>query len=247
MGKLYGYCRISTRNQSIERQVRNILRVYPEAIIIKEIYTGTSFDRPEWNKLMRTIQDDDGIVFDEVSRMGRNAAEGFDIYKDMFERGINLIYLKESHINTESYRESMQSVIDMEIQSWDPDADELVNSIVKAVKRFALSKVEKDIYRAFEQAEKEVDYLHRRTKEGIEMARLNGKQIGLKKGTKLVTRKSIEAKRAIQKYNKTFGGPLNNIETIRQIGISETTFYKYRKEIIEELLVKQEGAQKDSC
>lgn len=141
-----GYCRISTRNQSIERQVRNILRVYPEAIIIKEIYTGTSFDRPEWNKLMRTIQDDDGIVFDEVSRMGRNAAEGFDIYKDMFERGINLIYLKESHINTESYRESMQSVIDMEIQSGDPDADELVNSIVKAVKRFAVEPKLRKIY-----------------------------------------------------------------------------------------------------
>lgn len=45
-----------------------------------------------------------------------------------------------------------------------------------------MSKVEKDIYRAFEQAEKEVDYLHRRTKEGIEMARLNGKQIGAEKG-----------------------------------------------------------------
>lgn len=239
MGKLYGYCRISTDKQSIERQVRNILRVYPDAIIVKEVYTGTSFDRPRWNWLMRVIQDDDGIVFDEVSRMGRNAAEGFEIYKDLFERGINLIYLKESHINTESYRESLKSVIDLEIQSGDPDADEFVNAIGKALKQFTLSKVEKDIYNAFAQAEKEVDYLHRRTKEGIEMARLNGKQIGLKKGTKLVTRKSIEAKRAIRKYNKAFGGPLNNLETIRQAGISETSFYKYRKEIIAEIAMEQ--------
>lgn len=239
MGKLYGYCRISTSKQSIERQERNILRVYPDAIIIKEIYTGTSFDRPKWNWLMKVIQEDDAIVFDEVSRMGRNAAEGYEIYKELFEKGINLIYLKESHINTESYRESLKNVIDMEIRSGDPDADELVNAIVKAVKRFALSKVEKDIYKAFDQAEKEVDYLHRRTQEGIEMARLNGKKIGLKKGTKLVTRKSVEAKRAIQKYNKAFGGPLNNIETIRQVGISETSFYKYRKEIIEEIAMER--------
>ena len=239
MGKLYGYCRISTIKQSIERQERNILRVYPDAIIIKEIYTGTSFDRPKWNWLMKVIQEDDAIVFDEVSRMGRNAAEGYEIYKELFEKGINLIYLKESHINTESYRESLKNVIDMEIRSGDPDADELVNAIVKAVKRFALSKVEKDIYKAFDQAEKEVDYLHRRTQEGIEMARLNGKKIGLKKGTKLVTRKSVEAKRAIRKYNKAFGGPLNNIETIRQVGISEMSFYKYRKEIIEEIAMEQ--------
>lgn len=239
MGKLYGYCRISTSKQSIERQERNILRVYPDAIIIKEIYTGTSFDRPKWNWLMKVIQEDDAIVFDEVSRMGRNAAEGYEIYKELFEKGINLIYLKESHINTESYRESLKNVIDMEIRSGDPDADELVNAIVKAVKRFALSKVEKDIYKAFDQAEKEVDYLHRRTQEGIEMARLNGKKIGLKKGTKLVTKKSVEAKRAIRKYNKAFGGPLNNIETIRQVGISEMSFYKYRKEIIEEIAMEQ--------
>lgn len=239
MGVLYGYCRISTSKQSIERQERNILRIYPDAVIIKEIYTGTSFDRPKWNWLMKVIKEDDAIVFDEVSRMGRNAAEGYEIYKELFEKGINLIYLKESHINTESYRESLKNVIDMEIRSGDPDADELVNAIVKAVKRFALSKVEKDIYKAFDQAEKEVDYLHRRTQEGIEMARLNGKKIGIKKGTKLVTRKSVEAKRAIRKYNKAFGGPLNNIETIRQVGISETSFYKYRKEIIEEIAMER--------
>lgn len=111
MGKLYGYCRISTRNQSIERQVRNILRVYPEAIIIKEIYTGTSFDRPEWNKLMRTIQVMMESYLMRYLVWGRNAAEGFDIYKDMFERGINLIYLKESHINTESYRNRAKCVL----------------------------------------------------------------------------------------------------------------------------------------
>lgn len=248
MGVLYGYCRISTNKQSIERQERNILRIYPDAVIIKEIYTGTSFDRPKWNWLMKVIRDnEDGIVFDEVSRMGRNAEEGFESYKDLFERGINLVFLKESHINTESYRESLKSVIDMDIRSGDPDADELVNAIVKALKQFTLSKVEKDIYRAFEQAEKEVDYLHRRTQEGIEMARLNGKQIGLKKGTKLTTRKSIEAKRAILKYNRAFGGPLNNIETMRQAGISEKSFYKYRKEIVAELARQNADENTEDC
>lgn len=43
MAKIYGYARISTHKQNIERQVRNIKAVYPTAIIIKEVYTGTKF------------------------------------------------------------------------------------------------------------------------------------------------------------------------------------------------------------
>ena len=54
----------------------------------------------------------------------------------------------------------------------------------------------------FEQSEKEVQDLHRRTAEGIETARLRGKQIGQKQGTKLTTKKSIEAKNTTQEAKK---------------------------------------------
>ena len=40
---IYGYTRISTKKQNIERQVRNILAVHPDAIIVREVYTGTKF------------------------------------------------------------------------------------------------------------------------------------------------------------------------------------------------------------
>ena len=42
MNKEYGYCRISTGKQNVERQVRSILAAYPFAIIVKEIFTGTN-------------------------------------------------------------------------------------------------------------------------------------------------------------------------------------------------------------
>ena len=42
-GRIYGYCRVSSKKQNIDRQVRNILAVYPTAIIVKEVYTRTSF------------------------------------------------------------------------------------------------------------------------------------------------------------------------------------------------------------
>lgn len=52
----YGYCRISTNKQSIERQVRNIKSTYPDAVIVQEAYTGTTMDRREWDKLRKAVR-----------------------------------------------------------------------------------------------------------------------------------------------------------------------------------------------
>lgn len=41
MKEKYGYCRISTPKQNIDRQERNVLEVYPASHIVKEVYTGT--------------------------------------------------------------------------------------------------------------------------------------------------------------------------------------------------------------
>ena len=232
---IYGYCRISTKKQSIDRQIRNIKREFPTAIILTEAFTGTKLDRPEWNKLNRKLKYGDTIVFDEVSRMSRNAKEGFALYQRLFNIGINLVFLKEPHMNTDSYKEAMQGIFSTEIQSGDKATDDLVNSIMAAVTKFMMNKVEKDIYKAFEQAQKEVDYLHQRTKEGIETARLNGKQIGLEKGTKLTTKKSLVAKEVIKKHNKDFGGSLSNEDTWKLAGISKMTFYKYKNELLADL------------
>ena len=66
---IYGYCRISTAKQSIDRQIRNIKAEYPTAHIVQEAYTGTSIFRPEWLKLYRILKAGDTVVFDSVSRM----------------------------------------------------------------------------------------------------------------------------------------------------------------------------------
>ena len=81
-------------------------------------------------------------------------------------------------------------------------------------------------------AEKEVTDLHPRTREGIETARLNGKQIGQQPGAKLTTKKSIAAKADIIKYSKDFDGSLNDLECMRMIGIARNTYYKYKRELL---------------
>ena len=109
--QIYGYCRISTPQQNIERQVRNILATYPTAHIIREVYTGTTYQgRRELDKLLHTVQAGDTIVFDSVSRMSRNADEGCQLYEDLYAQNVTLCFLKEPHINTETYRQTIQGV-----------------------------------------------------------------------------------------------------------------------------------------
>ena len=83
---------------------------------------------------------------------------------------------------------------------------------------------------AFEQSEKEVTDLHQRTKEGIETARLKGKQIGQKRGATLTTKKSLKAKAGIKKYSKDFDGTLSDTDCMKLLGISHNTYYKYKRE-----------------
>lgn len=228
MCKIYGYCRISRSSQSIERQHRNILAEYPNAIIVNEVFTGTKIDgRKEFNKILNNISKGDTIVFDSVSRMSRNSEEGSKLYEELFNKGIELVFLKEQHINTATYKKALTNNIQM--------TGTIVDDILEGVNKYLLSLAKEQIRIAFNQAEKEVEDLHQRTKEGIETARLNGKQIGQLKGAKLTTKKSIESKEQILKHSKDLKGSLNDVECMKLTGLARNTYYKYKKELVQEL------------
>ncbi len=227
MSLIYGYCRISRKEQSIERQIRNIKTEYPAAHIVTEAYTGTKIDRPEFGKLYSKVKDGDTIVFDSVSRMSRNADEGVDTYFELYGKGVQLVFLKEHYIDTAVYAENMRDKI--ELQGTDED------EIFKGLNNYFRKLAEKQIRIAFEQAEKEVLDLHQRTKEGIETARLNGKQIGQKAGVKLCVKKEAPAKEKIRKYSKDFDGQLSDGDCIKMVGVARNTYYKYKRELRESM------------
>ena len=220
---IYGYCRISTSKQNIERQIRNIEREYPNAKIIKEVYSGTKINRIEFNKLLKVAKQGDTIVFDSVSRMSRNAEEGFKSYEELFNKGIELVFIKEQHISTKTYKKALNNNIEL--------TNTNVDFILDGINKYLMALAKEQIILAFAQAEKEVQDLHQRTKEGIETARLNGKQIGQRPGIKLTTKKSIKAKEDIIKYSKDFKGSLADVDVMKLIGISRNSFYKYKREL----------------
>ena len=219
----YGYARISQKKQSIERQIRNIKSAFPEATVIEEAYTGTSIDRKEWNKLFKKVKEGDTIIFDSVSRMSRNADEGFQAYEELFTRGVELIFLKEPHINTATFKTAMEKAIPMTGTS--------IDYILEGINKYLLALAKEQIIIAFNQAEKEVADLHQRTKEGIETARRKGQQIGQVKGSKLNVKKEKPAKETILKYSKNFNGTMKDVEVQKLTGLSRNTYYKYKREL----------------
>ena len=224
----YGYCRISKPKQSIDRQIRNIKTAYPNAVIVQEVFTRTRMDRKEWPKLMKRVSAGDTIIFDSVSRMSGNAVDGFATYEELYNKGVNLVFLKEPHINTDTYKKALENNVQLTGGS--------VDYILEGVNKYLMELAKEQIRLAFEQSEKEVEDLHQRTREGIETARLNGKQIGRKANSTITTKKSIAAKAVIKKHSKDFDGNLSDKDVMLLAGVSRNSFYKYKRQLISEII-----------
>lgn len=221
----YGYARISKSTQSIDRQIRNIKEFDGKAVIIGEAYTGTKQDRPEWIKLLKRLKKDDTIIFDSVSRMSRNAEEGYNEYQRLYDMGVNLIFIKERHIDTSTYKNALT-------QQLNTTGNEIADTYIEATNKVLMILARQQIKLAFEQAEKEVTDLHKRTSEGMKTAKLNGKRVGRQQGDTVTTKKSVTAKQVILKHSIDFGGSLTDKEVMRMIdNISRNTFYKYKREL----------------
>ena len=102
----------------------------------------------------------------------------FRLYEELFHKDISLVFLKEPHINTETYKKAVANQLTM--------TGDKVDLILDGVNKYLMELAREQIRIAFEQAQKEVSDLHQRTREGIETARLNGKQIGHPRGATYV-------------------------------------------------------------
>ena len=224
MCKIFGYCRVSTAQQKLQRQIENAKSFNNDIIIIKEKQSAKDIEnRTEFKKLLSKVKSGDSIVFDEVSRMSRNAEEGFNTYLDLYNKGINLQFLKEPYLNTSTYKSALEKQISL--------TGEDVDCILEGVNTYLMRLANKQIRIAFEQSQKEVDDLRQRTKEGIQTARINGKQIGRPEGSGGDTKKARKAKGIILQHSKDFWGTLTDKEVIKLCEISRNSFYKYKREL----------------
>lgn len=239
--EIIGICRKSRANQNIERQVRNILNKYPNARIIKITCSGAKvIGYKDFEKVIKEVKENQKnknykLVFDSASRMSRDSEGGCKLYEDLFNHNVSIEFLKEPQINTDVFRKTLNNQIELQAKTGNEATDKLINTVIQALNDYTIALAKEQIKKVFDEAEIELKNIHQRTSEGLLTAKLNGKRVGTPKGTKLITKKSIEAKEIIIKHYKVFGnGTLNATETMKLAGIDKNTFYKYKRELLEE-------------
>ena len=222
--KTDAYCRVSTERQSLQRQIDNITAAFPE-ISPKDYhtdkFTGATQDRPAWNKLLQKVQAGDTIVFDSVSRMSRDAAEGAKQYEELYNKGVRLVFLNEPHCNTDTYRAAAA-------ESIPATGNEIADIYIDATNKVLMILAKRQIMLAFEQAEKERKDICKRVKDGM---KASGNMGGRKQGFTYTSDKVKAARAQIEKHAKEFGGTLKDTEIMQMTGISRDTLYRLKREI----------------
>lgn len=86
MGTIYGYARVSTREQNLDRQLRALeeFGVRREHIFADKA-SGKNFDRPEWTRLVNVLREGDVLVVKSIDRLGRNYEEIIDQWRALIK------------------------------------------------------------------------------------------------------------------------------------------------------------------
>lgn len=240
--KTYGYVRVSTTQQKTQRQIDNIKALYPDAIIKEEKQSAKDIDgRSVFKELLGSVKSGDRIIFDEVSRMSRNAEEGYNLYMNLIDKGVNLVFLKQPHINSDEFKRRTQNHMSR-ISLSDKKIDKLLNGILDLVADFEKENLKENIKLAFEQAENERLLLIRRVTEGKEKSE---KHQGRPEGSKNKgSAKADLIKKIIREQSKDFEGRFSDTKIMREYlsninrngkGIARNTYYKYKKELTQEM------------
>ena len=123
MGNYYSYKRISTdtEKQNFNRQIKSLERYAAEngiefLIDFTEEKSAKNFtDRPQFLKLDKLLQNDDTVVFKDLSRFTREAENGYIKYMDWLNRGINMVFIDNPTVSSDYIRQMMQTASEQDI------------------------------------------------------------------------------------------------------------------------------------
>lgn len=149
--KKFGYVRVSSKEQNEARQIETMhLEGIDERDMFIDKTSGKDFERPKYQLLKQMVREGDTVVFDSITRMGRNMTETLGEYDWFVNNGVQLRFVKEPDINTSDAKDDIMK---------------------KAMQKIILT-----LLAAF--AEKEREEIKTRQAEGIAVAKKNGVKFG---------------------------------------------------------------------
>lgn len=106
----YGYARVSTLNQDLASQVAQ-LKEAGATKVFKEKFTGTTSDRPEFNKLLEVLKPGDELVITKLDRLARNTREALEVIESLLENDITISVLNLGKIENTSIGRMIYTIL----------------------------------------------------------------------------------------------------------------------------------------
>ena len=199
---IIGYCRVSTRDQDLTRQIES-LKEYGCEKIYSDKATGKNFNRPEYNRLKDALRPGDTLVVHEFDRLGRN--------KKLTLK--ELQYFKDNHIRLVAL-----NLPTTQVDTTDNLMLETINNIVI------------ELYTMM--AQQELEIREKRQREGIDAMPVNkeGKKYSRKTGNLMGREKIKYPKNWNSIIQLVDNKEMTNVEAMTMLGLKKTTFYRLLKE-----------------
>ena len=110
---MYGYARVSSREQNLDRQL-DALRAFgvEDGAVYADKASGKDFERPAWHRLMGALRPGDVLAVKSIDRLGRDYAEILDVWRDVTKvRGVFVVVLDMPVLDTREERDGITGVL----------------------------------------------------------------------------------------------------------------------------------------
>ena len=203
---VYGYHRTSTRDQHLDRGIQEIQVFCKEhALELVNIFTdqqtGKNFDRPRYMVLVEDVlREGDILLVTELDRLGRNKRDTMEQIQKLQSMDVRLMVL--------------------ELPTTLMDLTKMDNSMARLMME-TINNMMLELYASM--AEAELEKKEKRQKEGIAMKKLRGEWDDYGRPPAIKEEQFDEA------YQRVTAGEITQAELKQELGLSHTTFYRYRK------------------
>lgn len=204
---IYGYARVSTKEQNEARQIKAIKEYCKDnnldldsRNVFTDKQTGTDFNRPKYQTLKDQIRKGDILIIKELDRLGRNMDQIKKEWQELQGKGVEIIIIDNEILNTKGKSDLEKT---------------LIGNIVLELLAYM--------------AQKENETRAKRQREGIEQARARGKHLGRPPiNYKTITDKQREL---IKEYYPIWQkGDITAVKFMEIVNLKTNTFYKIMKE-----------------
>lgn len=202
MGRIYGYARVSSKEQNLDRQTEELKKYNNEIVLFTDKASGKDFDRKEYEILRRVVTDGDTIVVKEMDRLGRN--------KDMIKEELKYFACKGVRV----------VILDIPTTTMD------ISSMEEGIAKEMLKMINNILIEVLStMAETERKKIKQRQAEGIAIAKAQGKYKGRRK-----IEANDDFEEVYKSWKSEDGKIKTAVQAMEVLGLKRNTFYRRVKE-----------------